>query len=458
MGLLAALLVAVVVGALVCVVSQQLATSHLFIDELAHLRSHALRASTALRDEQPASSRDSPPPPLPPHLSAHPRELRAQTPSPTAASRATTLAAELARPFHRPPRPPAEAVGAASSECAQRQPYHVLLTAASGVYQEWQTRIAYYHYKKLKALHPCSDVGGFTRLLNTRGAQPDGLMAEIPTVLVNQLHPGGCDECDHGFIVMNRPWGLQQLVSSDAFERIEEKYLFIMETDHIMLKPLRNAATPTRPVAFGFFYMTHRYDTQKLYPVVKKYFDPDQLDPVGPSPMIIAKDCLRRLVPSWWNLTLAMKRDQTTDRALGWVLEMWSYTINAAKLGVRHQVERYLQSEPAEDRVVDLTPYYLLHYTFDLHYQSWKFSKRRFGAQYPPAEIPSPPTRAPRNAHAFVRMMNEAMGATIPWKACKDGGCGVKHGDRTALDRPQSTARVRMDRAALVRAGRLLGF
>jgi hypothetical protein len=26
-----------------------------------------------------------------------------------------------------------------------------VLTAASGVYQEWQTRIAYFHYRKLKA-------------------------------------------------------------------------------------------------------------------------------------------------------------------------------------------------------------------------------------------------------------------------------------------------------------------
>ena len=45
-----------------------------------------------------------------------------------------------------------------------RRPYHVVMTAASGLYQEWQSRIAYYHYKKQKALHPCSDLGGFTRL------------------------------------------------------------------------------------------------------------------------------------------------------------------------------------------------------------------------------------------------------------------------------------------------------
>ena len=31
-------------------------------------------------------------------------------------------------------RPPAQAVGAAHSECARRRPYHVVLTAASGLY------------------------------------------------------------------------------------------------------------------------------------------------------------------------------------------------------------------------------------------------------------------------------------------------------------------------------------
>ena len=46
---------------------------------------------------------------------------------------------------------------------AERRPYHVLLTAASGTYQEWQTRIAYHYYHQLKAAQPCSDLGGVAR-------------------------------------------------------------------------------------------------------------------------------------------------------------------------------------------------------------------------------------------------------------------------------------------------------
>lgn len=46
-------------------------------------------------------------------------------------------------------------------------------------------------------------------------------MGEIPTLLVKQLDRGNCDECDHGFIVMNRPWGAVQLVESASPGRRE---------------------------------------------------------------------------------------------------------------------------------------------------------------------------------------------------------------------------------------------
>merc|ERR1719238_266595 len=75
-----------------------------------------------------------------------------------------------------------------SQQCSRtRRPMHVVMTAASGLYQEWQSRIAYHHYKKMKRLHPCSDLGGFTRLFNSYNAAPDSLMDEIPTLVVKQL-------------------------------------------------------------------------------------------------------------------------------------------------------------------------------------------------------------------------------------------------------------------------------
>ena len=160
-----------------------------------------------------------------------------------------------------PPRPPAIAVGAAHSRCAHRRPYHVLMTSASirdraPTYLEWQARldaiglsdhappsyaclicthprqarIAYYHYRKQKLAEPCSDLGGFTRLLATLNGEGDGLMDEIPTVAVKSLGAGTCDECHHGFVVMNRPWALLQYIRTTAYREIEENFIFVMET------------------------------------------------------------------------------------------------------------------------------------------------------------------------------------------------------------------------------------
>jgi len=39
-------------------------------------------------------------------------------------------------------------------------------------------------------------------------------MDEIPTLVVKQLGHGSCDECDHGIIVVNRPWRGVNSVSS----------------------------------------------------------------------------------------------------------------------------------------------------------------------------------------------------------------------------------------------------
>lgn len=68
-------------------------------------------------------------------------------------------------------------------------PFHVALTATDSPYSKWQCRIMYYWYKKKKDL-PGSEMGGFTRILHS--GNPDNLMDEIPTVVVDPL-PAGLD-------------------------------------------------------------------------------------------------------------------------------------------------------------------------------------------------------------------------------------------------------------------------
>jgi len=70
-----------------------------------------------------------------------------------------------------------------------KAPFHVALTATDAPYSKWQCRIMYYWYKKKKNL-PESEMGGFTRILHS--GQPDNLMDEIPTMVVDPL-PAGVD-------------------------------------------------------------------------------------------------------------------------------------------------------------------------------------------------------------------------------------------------------------------------
>lgn len=67
--------------------------------------------------------------------------------------------------------------------------YHVAVTATDAPYSQWQCRIMYYWYKKVKDM-PGSDMGKFTRILHSGSA--DNLMEEIPSFVVDPL-PEGLD-------------------------------------------------------------------------------------------------------------------------------------------------------------------------------------------------------------------------------------------------------------------------
>ena len=53
-----------------------------------------------------------------------------------------------------------------ASAAAPGDKYHVVASVDGGLYTEWQVRICYYHYKKMKRQYPDSPMGGFTRLLH----------------------------------------------------------------------------------------------------------------------------------------------------------------------------------------------------------------------------------------------------------------------------------------------------
>jgi len=298
----------------------------------------------------------------------------------------------------------ASAASAADPACPGRRPYHTLLTSQATTYQAWQSRIMYYHFiKQRKLAGPCGEMGGFTRLVASEDGKPDGLEAEMPSFFVRQYTTAEIARYGH-FGVLNRPFSVVQFADRGGFEALQEQFVYIAETDHVLMRPLPNLATPDKAAAFSFGYMhcgsSHQPLLDKFAPGVKY----SEVQPVGPSPLVVSKPVLRRLAPLWLNLSLALKLDPVADRRFGWVLEMWGYSIACAALGVKNYVWQQLQIEPSASWRQNLTAEdpYIYHYTFGVEYSvdgvpvvgavgEWSLDKRHYFGALPPKQLAPPP-------------------------------------------------------------------
>ncbi|XP_052199874.1 hydroxyproline O-arabinosyltransferase PLENTY-like [Diospyros lotus] len=295
--------------------------------------------------------------------------------------------------------------------------FHVALTATDAPYSKWQCRIMYYWYKKVKDM-PRSDMGGFTRILHS--GSPDNLMEEIPTFVVDPLPDG----LDRGYIVLNRPWAFVQWLEKAT---IEEEYVLMAEPDHIFVNPLPNLAHGDHPTAYPFFYIKPTENEK----IIRKFY-PEELgpvsdvDPIGNSPAIIKKSLLEIIAPTWMNVSLRMKDDPETDKAFGWVLEMYAYAVASSLHGVRHILHKDFMIQPPWDLVVGKN--FIIHYTYGCDYDmkgkltygkigEWRFDKRSYLRGPPPRNLSLPPPGVPESVVRLVKMVNEAT-ANIPgWDA-----------------------------------------
>ncbi|KAH1217488.1 Hydroxyproline O-arabinosyltransferase 3 [Glycine max] len=305
-------------------------------------------------------------------------------------------------------------------------PFHVALTATDAPYNKWQCRVMYYWYKQQKKL-PGSEMGGFTRILHS--GNPDNLMDEIPTVVVDPLPAG----LDRGYIVLNRPWAFVQWLEKTKIEEEWDllyyllgfwcRYVLMAEPDHIFVRPLPNLAYGGHPAAFPFFYI--RPDENEK--IIRKFY-PEELgpvtnvDPIGNSPVIIRKDLIAKIAPTWMNISLKMKEDPETDKAFGWVLEMYAYAVASALHGVRHILRKDFMLQPPWD--LETNKKYIIHYTYGCDYNmkgeltygkvgEWRFDKRSHLRGPPPKNLPLPPPGVPESVVTLVKMVNEAS-ANIP--------------------------------------------
>ncbi|KAK4419626.1 Hydroxyproline O-arabinosyltransferase RDN2 [Sesamum alatum] len=163
--------------------------------------------------------------------------------------------------------------GAKFHGCAEQLQTH-LIANGNADYVLW--------YKKMRR---CAWIGygGFTRILHS--GNPDNLMEEIPSIVVDPLPEG----LDRGYIVLNMTVGVRAVAGRKA-PQFEEEYILMAEPDHIFVNPLPNLAHGDHPAAFPFFYIKPA-ENEKI-------------------------SILEKIAPTWMNVSLRMKDDRRPIRPL----------------------------------------------------------------------------------------------------------------------------------------------
>lgn len=306
-----------------------------------------------------------------------------------------------------------------SGEKGLHKRFHVVVTTNANVYQAWQVRVMYYWYKKQKAAQgPEGQMGGFTRVLHDSA---DKLVDEIPTCVVDRL------QNEMGFVVLSRPNAFKQF-----FEKcpdIEEDYILMAEPDHLYLRPLDNLMQGRTPAAFPFFYINPKGFPELIRRFAGAHLTDEEIeamDPIGSSPVFIHKDDLRKVAPIWHDTTLKIKTDPEADKAWGWVLEMYGYTIAAKIAGLQHDLRPKLQAQPPWDKSVG--EFYILHFTYGNDYDengvftpgkygAWRFDKRSYMGSIPPKNLAPPPKGCDNElVKRLIEMINEASANLPNWE------------------------------------------
>ncbi|KAL6579727.1 hypothetical protein OROMI_007751 [Orobanche minor] len=126
----------------------------------------------------------------------------------------------------------------------------------------------------------------------------------------------------------------------------------------------------------------------------------------GNSPVIIKKvSILEKIAPTWMNVSLRMKDDPETDKAFGWVLEMYGYAVASALHGVRHTLRKDFMLQPWD---FEVGKKFIIHYTYGCDYNmkgeltygkigEWRFDKRSHLSGPPPRNLPLPPPGVPES-------------------------------------------------------------
>ncbi|KAK3257519.1 hypothetical protein CYMTET_33395 [Cymbomonas tetramitiformis] len=318
---------------------------------------------------------------------------------------------------------------------------HAIVTSNGNRYMNWQTRVSYNSYMR-QSRAPGSQFKAFTRLLHR--ATDDELMQEVPTVRIPSDHP----DCDVwcSYPVADRGPALLRFLNMKIAWQYE--HILVLETDHIFVAPL-TIPLPQKGsgLAFPFGYIVPEWDSVK--PIMRRYYSGPLKDipGTGNSPVVLHVEDFARVVPLWVDTTEKIDADEEAVKVLGWVREMYAYSIASALANVTYSLppvpKNPLMVQPPADEA--LGEAVICHYTWGTFIHEgdkelWRWDKREYASgQYgdkpvvPMVKIPPMPEYSPafmtqdkqkfsKGKYDLVKLMNRHFNMAVDALNAVNGG------------------------------------
>jgi hypothetical protein len=84
-------------------------------------------------------------------------------------------------------------------------------------------------------------------------------------------------------------------------------------------------------------------------------------------------DDMKKVMPTWMNVSIAVFKDEEANRVWGWVQEMYGFTIALYLNGIKHtDLFLHMMAQPPWDTEMQLgpnKPFYIVHYTYGMDYK-----------------------------------------------------------------------------------------
>jgi len=245
-------------------------------------------------------------------------------------------------------------------------------------------RIAYATYEMIQKMPGGDRHKAFTRILHRTPRDPDPLADEIQTFRADPLQPECDDWCEYP--VSDRANAVNQFWEyAKKNHLLNEDWYYMIESDYVFMKPLEIPKNMKKDEAYGYFFhyinpTAHPHEMAVLYPGG----DANTVAHSGPAPVLMSLEGWIKVTKDWETMAALIESRQDIKERLGWVREMYGFSIAMAKNGIKFITEkgeenRFISEPPGMDTLGNA---HAFHYTLATIFKTldnkdvWGYDKR----------------------------------------------------------------------------------